>query len=95
MTHEPTARTGPEHRLAQLLGESVEHLPVPVRTMVAAAGVRGRRLRRERRLRTAGLLLTVLALASGAAIADRQGPPRTATPAVASPAARLRGVPPP
>jgi hypothetical protein len=86
-----------EQELARMLARSVDGLHPPVAVMVAEAGLRGRRMMLRRRLRIAGSVAAVAALAATAAVlglpsAGRGGPPparntsATAGPATAVPA---------
>ncbi|WP_354639914.1 hypothetical protein [Kitasatospora camelliae] len=86
-----------ERELAHLLEESADRTPVPVRTMVAEAAERGRRLRLRRRLQTVGTVLAVAALVTGGALlgtvrrlpapAVADAPPNSAAPSGGTPAA--------
>ncbi|MCX5213282.1 hypothetical protein OG689_29140 [Kitasatospora sp. NBC_00240] len=71
-----------EHELARLLAESVEDLRPPVAVMVAEANLRGRRLLLRRRLRIAGSVVAVGALALTGAVLGL--PERPAGPAAAA-----------
>jgi len=56
-----------ERELAGLLAEHADRVCVPVHTMVAEATLRGRRLKRQRRLRIAGTAAVVAGLLAGGA----------------------------
>ncbi|MFF1872243.1 hypothetical protein [Kitasatospora herbaricolor] len=82
-----------EHELARLLAESVEDLRPPVAVMVAEANRRGRRLLLRRRLKIAGSVAAVAALALTGAVLGL--PERPAGPAAAATRTTAPVTPPP